>query len=129
MDIVTLLKIIAIVLGIISTSIIPLVIKLRKAIKARNNAKTEAEKEAAKNDMLGVLNGFIEAAEVLYKDIDLVVKQNGASLGAVKKDSVLTKLQAYAIEKGYAFDADYWSATNDNIVALTRKVNAKNNGQ
>ena len=54
-----------------------------------------------------------------------MLKQRNASAGAVKKDTVMTKLQAYAMEKGYEFDAEFWSNQIDEIVALTRTVNAK----
>lgn len=125
MDILTILKIVSIVLGVLTASIIPLTVKLVKAIKARKAAKTEAEKEAAKNDMLNAVNGFIVSAEELYKNIDDIVKAKGGSTGVNKKDSVMSKLQAYALGKGYSFDEGYWSNTVDEIVAMTRKVNGK----
>lgn len=125
MDVVTILKIVSIILGVIVTSVIPLIFRLVSAIKAKKNATTEAEKEAAKNDMMTVVHSLIESAEQLYFNIDAVLKQQNSSCGAMKKESVMAKLQAYAIEKGYTFDADFWSAQIDNIVSLTKKVNAK----
>ena len=126
MELETILKIVSIILGCICTTIIPLGISLVSAIKKRRAATTEAEKEAATNDMLNVVNELISNAEALYKQVDTLSKQNGlGSLGTLKKDSVMTKLQAYAIDNGYEFDADYWSATIDEIVKLTREVNAK----
>ena len=125
MSIETILRIVSVVLGIVVTSIIPLVFRLVSAIKTKKAATTEAEKEAAKNDMMTVVHSLIESAEQLYYNIDAVLKQQNSSCGAMKKESVMAKLQAYAIEKGYTFDADFWSAQIDNIVSLTKKVNAK----
>lgn len=123
MDLLTILKIVSIVLGVLTGTLIPVGIKLYKAIKARKEAETVAEKISATNDMLGQLNVLIEAAEATYKDIDAVMKERGSTMGPVKKDTVLSKLQAYAIEKGYAFDAEYWSNKNDEVVKMTRNVN------
>ena len=113
------------IVGTLVTTTVPAIIALVKSIKKRAEAKTEAEKTAAQNDMLNAVNGFIASAETLYKDIDSILKSQGKTSGANKKDSVMTKLQAYAIEKGYTFDGDFWSAKIDEIVALTREVNAK----
>lgn len=125
MNILTIIKgVIAVLTGVITT-VIPCGIALAKTIKAKKEAKTEAEKEAAKTEMLNAVNGFISSAEELYKNIELIVKQNGGSCGAIKKENVLTKLQAFAIEKGYAFDAAFWSTKIDEIVAMTKAVNAK----
>lgn len=126
MELELILKIVSIVLGALCTSIIPLVIKLVAIHKEAKNAKTEAEKEAATNDMLAYVNTLIESAEETYKQVDQLMKNNRlGSMGAVKKDGVMTKLQAYAIENGYPFSADYWANKIDEIVSLTKKVNAK----
>lgn len=125
MDWENILKIISIVLGCICTTIIPLAIKLASAIKKRKLAQTVAEQEAAANDMLNVLDEFIVAAENLYKGVNDILKQRGESAGAVKKDSVLTKLQAYALQKGYDFDETYWSGVIDERVKVTRQVNSR----
>ena len=126
MDLLTILKIVSVVLGALCTTIIPTVIALARAIKAKKAAKTEAETEAAKNDMLTHVNSLIDNAEEMYKQVDALMKANGiGSTGILKKENVLTKLQAYAIEKGYTFDLDFWSAKVDEIVKLTKKVNAR----
>lgn len=126
MDLLTILKIVSVVLGALCTTIIPTVIALARAIKAKKAAKTEAETEAAKNDMLTHVNSLIDNAEGMYKQVDALMKANGiGSTGILKKENVLTKLQAYAIEKGYTFDLDFWSAKVDEIVKLTKKVNAR----
>lgn len=106
-------------------SAIPLVIALVTACKKRKAAKTNAEKEAAENDLTETLTRLIEEAEVTYKEVDAMLKANNKSAGPVKKDSALTKLQAYALQKGYDFDLEKWSLKNDEIVRMTKQVNAK----
>lgn len=66
---------------------------------------------------------MIANAETLYSDVSSILKKEGKSAGAVKKDSVMSKLQAYAIEHGYEFDAEYWDKKVDEIVDMTKKVN------
>ena len=102
---------------------IPESIALYKAIKAKRTAKDDATREAAKNDMLDKVNQLILSAEMLYANVDAALKQRGDSAGSVKKDSVLSKLQAYAIANDYEFDTDFWSNKIDEIVYLTRNVN------
>ena len=75
--------------------------------------------------MLEALNKLVFEAENTYKDVNALLKQQGKSAGAVKKDVVMTKLQAFALEHNYLFDAEFWSAKIDEIIELTRKVNAK----
>lgn len=122
-------KIVTIVLSIASflvVTLIPSIILMVKKWKEAKAATTEAEKQAIYNEMLNEANKLIAAAEETYKEVDAVIKlQGGTGSGVVKKDSVMTKLQAYATEKGLTFDADYWSAKIDEIVDLTKKVNAK----
>ena len=80
---------------------------------------------AAENGMLYHAQALIASAEQTFKSYDAVVKQQGGSAGALKKDNVMTKLQAYAMQNGYAFDAEFWSQKVDAIVAMTKEVNAK----
>lgn len=121
-----LLKNIIVIAGFIVGTAIPFVVSLVNNIKKRKAAQTEAEKQAALNDMLLSAQNFIGAAEETWKQVNTLMKNQGlGSCGAVKKEAVMTKLQALAIEKGYDFDAEYWSAKIDEIVALTRKVNVK----
>ena len=136
MDVETTVNVIITVVTFVVT-IIPLIIglvdanKKRKAAKkAAEEATTEAElakaeaaRQAAVNDMLGQANMFIDQMEELYRDIDGIVKAQGNTTGTLKKEGAMTKLQAYAIEKGYAFDTEYWSKQIDSIVQLTHNVN------
>lgn len=132
------LSIIPVVLScVIST--ITLLVKFFNANKARKaalaeaeraqaeaeRAQAEAEREKAENDMIETAQDLVEIAEETFAGFDAVMKAQGSSAGAMKKDTVFTKLQTYALQHGYTFDADYWSAKIDEIVAFTRNVNAK----
>jgi type IV secretory pathway TrbF-like protein len=126
MEKIEIFKIILFALSFIITTAIPFIIKLASTIKAKKSATTEAEKQSAHNDMVATLNGFIADAEVAFKGFDALMRQQqNTTAGAMKKDTVLTKLQAYALSHGYEFDAEYWSQKIDDIVAFTKKVNAK----
>lgn len=110
-------------------SAIPLAVKLTAENKARKAAETAAEREKAENDMLATAQDLVESAEQAFAGFDAVMKKQGSSAGAMKKDNVFTKLQTYALQRGYDFDADYWLKKIDEIVAFTRKVNAKENAE
>lgn len=121
------LQTIYIIIGIISTIVgttVPAIIALVKAIKKYKAAKTEAEKQAAINEMATAAKSFIANAEELYKDVDRVLKTQGKSAGSLKKKDVMSELQTLANSKGYEFDSEFWSEQVDKIVNLTRQVNA-----
>ena len=115
--------IIKIVLAFIVTSVIPFITAIVNGVKKSKKAKTEAEKEKAINDMNNQLMSFINDAESLYKEVNAVLKEKDSSAGILKKEHCLTKLQAYALENGYEYNAEYWSLQNDKIVELTKSVN------
>lgn len=153
MEIIKLIVMIITLLITLASTIGPLVIKLKLANKAREEAakareeaaqaekmaKTEAEKAAAAaaqaeaaaaeerayNDMYKTAQELIKTAETAFAGFDAVMKQQNGSAGAMKKKSVTTDLQAYALAHGYKYDAEFWSKTIDEIVAFTREVNAK----
>lgn len=118
---------------------IPLVASMIAAIKAKCKAKkalaeatTEAEKAeaeaqnaAATAELREYANKLIEEAEKLYKDVDAKLKAEGKTAGLVKKDSVMSKLQLHALTLNTAFDAEAWSKYIDDVVAMTKVVNAK----
>lgn len=116
---------IAYLIGVFFIGVIPTMIALLKSLKSKRVAKTEAEKEAAKTNMRDQLTILIESAEKLYKGVDVALKSQGQSAGPMKKDSVISKLQTYAINAGYTFDVEYWSEKIDELVEFTRNVNAK----
>lgn len=107
------------------TVLIPTFIVMINRIKAVKVAKTEAERQTAIADIKSLAQNFIVEAESLYKDIDAIVKREGKTCGAVKKDSVMTKIQDACLTKGIAFDKEYWSKEVDDLVTITRQVNAK----
>ena len=113
------------VLATLVTTLIPAGIAIGKAIKSCRAAETEAAKEKANADLLATAKGFISAAEVAFEGFDKMMKSQGGSAGAMKKDTVFTKLQAYALQNGYTFDADEWNQKIDDLVAYTKGVNAK----
>lgn len=104
---------------------IPLVSALIKACKEKKFNRKAAEKEIAINDMLEYVNQLISSAEEAFAQLDILLKQHGESAGILKKESVMSKLLAYAVSKNYAFDEVYWSEKIDEIVKFTRTVNAK----
>lgn len=114
-------------------TVVSFVIALIKSIKKYKTATTVAEQEAAINDMKTAAQGFIADAEKLYEDYTKQLVGTGAPVttsvksGALKKDSVMAKLSQYALEKGYVFDSEYWSGVIDQLVELTKNVNAKKN--
>ena len=107
------------------TTLVPSSIALWRALKSCKAAKTEAAKEKADADLLATAKGFISAAEVAFDAFDKTLKAQGSSAGAMKKDTVFNKLQAYALQNGYSFNVDEWSAKIDELVAYTKSVNAK----
>ena len=103
---------------------IPSAIALVKAFKKRKAAVTEADKEKANADLLATAKSFISAAEIAFDGFDKMMKAQGSSAAAMKKDNVFTKLQSYALQNGYEFNADEWSDKIDELVKFTKSVNA-----
>ena len=97
---------------------VPFIMKLHKVVKEKAKALTI-------NDLLAMAQNFVETAEKTFAGFDITMKAQGSSAGAMKKDTVFNKLQAYALQNGYEFDAEYWDAKIDEIVAFTREVNVK----
>ena len=121
-------EIIKIILSVVAGAIsvgVPSIINLIKAIKNFKNAKTQIDKEQAYRDMKDQMKVLIQAAEIAYKNVNEIMKEKGSSAGLVKKDSVMMKLQSYAVEKGYSFDSELWSNEIDKEVEFTRNVNSK----
>lgn len=136
------LNILYMLISIVATLVtvgVPSFIAIRKALKDRKEAraaadaaKTEAEKAAAEKakaeaeaDLLNNAKNFIAAAEVAFDGFDKMMKAQNSSAGAMKKDNVFTKLQAYALQNGYDFDATEWSEKIDKLVEFTKSVNTK----
>ena len=122
------------------TSAIPMIIKWNNARKAKKRAenvlenteneaermKAEADKKTAQLEMLEQANALIQTAETTFSAFDNVLKaQHNGTAGSLKKENVINRLQAFALSKGYEFDAEFWSAKIDEIVAFTKSVNSK----
>ena len=125
MNLEVIIHITAIILGALSSGI-PILIKWNKVRKAKNSAVTEAEKKQAHIEMLEQANAFIANAETAFKAVDDIMKTKNGSAGPLKKKSVVTDLQAFALSKGYEFDSEFWSSKVDEIVSFTKSVNGKN---
>lgn len=108
------------------TGAVPTVIALIKSIKSRKIARTEEAKAKADLDIKNYAIGLISEAEELYSVVDVALKAMGGSAGSVKKETVMARLHQYALDNGFAFDAERWSAEIDQLVAMTKVVNAKN---
>lgn len=105
--------------------ILPTIISLCKAHKAKKQATTAAEKEAATLALKQKMNELIVWAEKFYSALGVALAVNGESAGAYKKESVMNKLQLFATEMDIPFDANFWSAEIDKTVTITKEVNAK----
>ena len=125
MDWLTIIKAIILVVTFVVGTLVPTLIALKRAWNARKVAETEAAKEKANADLLATAKNFIAAAEVAFEGFDRMMKAQNGSAGAMKKDNVFTKLQAYALQNGYEFNADEWSKKIDELVKFTKSVNAK----
>ena len=64
------LTLVSVLLGFVTSVLIPSVIVMINRIKAVKAAKTEAEKQAAISDIKTLAQNFIVEAENLYKDIE-----------------------------------------------------------
>lgn len=103
--------------------LIPTLIRIFQLGKKVKNANSNTEKEQAKIQLRSEAIELIKAAEIAYKDINLILKQKGSSAGPIKKDSVMTKLENYAVEKNIPFDREYWNSEVDIIVADSKEIN------
>lgn len=100
--------------------------RAKKAAKCITDEKEKAEAEAKANDMLREeANKLMEKAEVFYKNLDVILKQQGESAGPYKKEAVMAKLQGFAIAAGLPYDAEKWSAYVDATCKFTKVLNAK----
>lgn len=125
MDWLTIIKFVILVITFVAGTLIPTLVALKKGFTARVNAESEAAKEKANADLLATAKNFIAEAEVVYNGMDKLMKPQGDSAGGVKRENVFIKLQAYALQRGYEFDAEKWGAVIDELVDFTKSVNFK----
>lgn len=126
MELKDILTIVSAIASFLFVTLIPFIVTTIKNFKAAKEAKTDAERQAIYNDMLDKVSGFIADAETTFKALDTSLKAQGQTgCGALKKRTVMQELQTYALTKGIEFDADYWGAKVDELVKVTKQVNAK----
>ena len=82
----TILKALIVAVSTMITTGIPALIAFKKAWNARKVAETEAAKERANADLLATAKSFISAAEIAFDGFDKMMKAQGSSAGAMKKD-------------------------------------------
>lgn len=128
MDLQTTVNVCISVASFLLVTLIPSVILMVKNAKKAATAKTEAEQNAALNELNSVATNLIADAEKAYAKVDKLLKEtnksDSAGTGEIKKKSVMANLQSYCIEKGITFDKEYWSKKIDELVALTKQVNS-----
>lgn len=121
-------KIVTTVASILFTCLIPTVIVMINRIKAVKNAKTEAEKQSAINDMKEyLLKTVVPTVEGIYDKFNDALTSSGKTektFSEAKQDSAISKLQSYAISKNYTFDLEYWIKETKDIINVTKSVNA-----
>lgn len=111
--------------GVILSTIIPITVKLFLNVKKYRQADTEAEKAAILLEISELMKNSIEEAEEVYKDMASALYANNIKIGTLKKDSVISKLQNYCIERNVKFDREYWSNKIDETIEFTKKINKR----
>lgn len=129
-----LLSAVGTVLAFISATLIPLIVKFKKA-KAeitQNKADIDAAQKGEEfaKQMLAMTNYAQEVVRALEKkfetqDTALKVASQSLSLGAVKRECALSELSEKATAIGLPFDRVHWGSIIDGIVKLTREVNVR----
>lgn len=119
------LTLVSVLLGFVTSVLIPSVIVMINRIKAVRKAKTQAERQAAINDITELMKGFCADTESYFKAYESEVKAKGGSCAAAKQDSVLTKVLKECITRGIDYDQQYWAKKVDDYIASTKVVNAK----
>lgn len=128
MNLEQILTIVSTIASFLFVTLIPSVILLIKKWKAYKNAKTNEEQQKILNEISDASIKFIQDAEDAFKSVDVVLKSKGeAGCGAMKKENVMTKIQSLCMQKGIEFDSQYWDSRVEELVTMTKKVNAKNN--
>lgn len=94
-----------------------------KAAAEKALAEAEAAREKANRDLLEHAKNFIADAEAAYEGFDKVMRAQNSTAAGMKKETVFTKLQAYALQNGYEFNATEWSDKIDKLVEFTKTVN------
>lgn len=92
-------------------------------LKARKAAKTAEEKSILDKKMEAKALELIGEAEIVFKEVNTLLKQKGDTAGPLKHESVMNKLNQYSNEIGATFDISYWTERVKELVKFTRGVN------
>lgn len=114
-------KIIYLILSLILIVCSSLVTYFRTRSKKSEN--TDDSKASDKLSLLEYAKELIVSAESTYNLMNTLMKRDGGSAGEIKKKSVLSDLQAFALKNGITFDIDEWSKVIDEIITFTKSVN------
>jgi hypothetical protein len=110
------LKIVSIVLGVLSGTIIPFIIATVKNVKAKNAL-------AFINETAKFVNELVVEYETKFWDIAKTAKMAGLTIGGFKKEMVMSALRERFADGHMVFDATYWSNYIDEYVSESRKIN------
>ena len=119
------LKLISAILVFVTSALIPSLIGLINNAKKYKAAKTEKEKAEAKNGIVAEIKTLVQGAETTYKQLDLILKQQGSSAGPMKKRDVMNALKAFCLENGFEWNEEEVSKMVEDEVAYTKTVNSK----
>ena len=119
------LKLITAILVFVTSALIPSIIALVNNAKKYKAAKTEKEKAEARAAIGAELKALVQNAELTYKQLDLILKQQGSSAGPMKKHDVMNALKAFCLENGYEWNEEEASKMLEDEVAYTKTVNSK----
>lgn len=132
MDIESILNVVYIISSIVITSI-PFLISLIKTIKRKkqilnelNSTTSDLERQKLINlnnsatiEMFSICKQLIVEIEKAYENSSMINKSS------LKKQDVLSKLNAYCDEHNVSFDVNFWSKTIDELISMTKQVNVK----
>ena len=123
MNIGAIVKIVYAIAGGVITAI-PLIVGVVNSVKAKNRAKTEAEKAQAESAIKDELKALVRGAEQTYSTIDKILKSQGSSAGKMKKSDVMKALKVFCLENGYSWDEESMSLAVEREVEYTKSVNS-----
>ena len=119
------LQIIISIAATLVTTLIPSVVALWKAIKAKRAAQTEAAAEKAQNAINAEIKRLVAGAEVSFEAIDKLLKAQHQTAGPMKKRDVVSNLKTFCLENGFGWDDAAMDKAIEDEVAFTKVVNAK----
>lgn len=70
------------------------------------------------DEIVGLATEKVVEIEQTYSKAAAVLKASGVSTGELKKENVMSYVESQCLEKGVAFDAQYWSERIERIVSV-----------